>query len=194
MQGSRESAAASAAEVLRREQAALRQSKQLVPIILQSPGSSKAKLKAGPAANGGPTTGGSAKSLVHLNGGTLSKKSSLEALGRAGSQPLQEGGSVGNGSSFVDLASMAERPASAAGALHHRSLPAISAGSLPTAAAPAAPRSPAMRQGPSLALSKSTFGCAWPSSKVDELCCLNGQGDVISWDLRESCLCCRCGS
>ncbi|CAL8467731.1 g7269 [Coccomyxa elongata] len=142
-QGARESAAASAAEVLRREQAAVRQSKQLVPIIAQSLGSSKVKPKAG--LNGVPAQP-SAKSLVHLNGGGgLSKKSSLEALGRAGSQPLQEG----NSSSLVDLASLADRPASAAAALHNRTVPAATpAGTAPAATSTiAAPRSPARLQG-----------------------------------------------
>ncbi|BDA42614.1 hypothetical protein COCOBI_03-5070 [Coccomyxa sp. Obi] len=138
-QGARESAAASAADVLRREQAAVRQSKQLVPIIAQSPGSSKAKPKAG--MNGVPAQQ-SAKSMVHLNGGGLSKKSSLEALGRAGSQPLQEG----NSSSLVDLASLADRPASAAAG---RNVPAATpAGTAPSAiSTTAAPRSPARLQG-----------------------------------------------
>ncbi len=142
-QGARESAAASAAEVLRREQAAVRQSKQLVPIIAQSPGSSKVKPKAG--MNGAPAQP-SAKSLVHLNGGGgLSKKSSLEALGRAGSQPLQEG----NSSSLVDLASLADRPASAAAALHNRTVPAATPAGTALAATStiAAPRSPARLQG-----------------------------------------------
>ena len=154
-QGPRENAAASAAEVLRREQAVVRQYKQLVPIIAQSSGSTKAKPKAG--MNGAPAQQ-SAKSQVHLNGGGgLSKRSSLEALGRAGSQPLQEG----NSSSLVDLASLADRPASAAAAFHNRTVPAAtSAGTTPAAISTvAAPRSPARLQG--VCPTHSPGRCRW---------------------------------
>lgn len=154
LQGPRDNAAASAAEVLRREQAAVRQSKQLVPIIAQLPGAGKAKsLKvagSGGGGGGGGPNGASpppGKAMVHLNGGShLPKKSSLEALGRSGSPPLQEGSAAGSGSSLVDLASIADRPASAAASLSHRAPPAVSTPT-PTISTAAAPRSPAVLQG-----------------------------------------------
>lgn len=153
---------------MRREQLALRQSKQLVPMIALSPGCAKHKVKPGgsatapnlgyAAASASPAVGagsgqGGGKSMVHLNGSALTKKPSLEALGRAGSQPVagQEGAplsAAGNGaSSLVELGMLPDRPASAAASLSHR------AGS-GTAAGGPAPRSPAARQGESLAKSQ----------------------------------------
>ena len=91
-QGQQEVVAASAAEVLRREQLAIKQSKQLVPLVAPV---SKSKLfgarpaSAGTAASA-PHAGGG-RSLLQQNGTggpTVRKSGSLEGLWRTNGQPL----------------------------------------------------------------------------------------------------------
>jgi hypothetical protein len=147
-QGARDSAAAaSAAEALRREQLAVKQSKQLVPMIALSPGAGKAKLKPGPpgSAAGGSTTnavaggGQVSKTIVHLNGSTVTRKASLDALARLGSQTLS--GQDGAPSTLVELGTLPDRPASAAASLAARGA------SSSAASVGVAPRSPGGRHG-----------------------------------------------
>ena len=83
-QASRETAASAAADQLRRDQLALKQSKQLIPILAPA---GKGKPYKSPAAAQGTATAlaNGTKTSALLNGG-LPRKSSLESLGRMSSQ------------------------------------------------------------------------------------------------------------
>ena len=83
-QVSRETAASAAADQLRRDQLALKQSKQLIPILAPA---SKGKPYKSPAAAHSTATAhaNGIKTSALLNGG-LPRKSSLESLGRMSSQ------------------------------------------------------------------------------------------------------------
>ncbi len=83
-QASRETAASAAADQLRRDQLALKQSKQLIPILAPA---SKGKPYKSPAAAHSTATAhaNGTKTSALLNGG-LPRKSSLESLGRMSSQ------------------------------------------------------------------------------------------------------------
>jgi len=85
-QASRDHAASTAADQLRRDQLALKQSKQLIPILAPA---SKGRPYKSPAATHSTTTvlANGTKTSALLNGG-IPRKSSLESLGRMNSQVM----------------------------------------------------------------------------------------------------------
>ena len=83
MQANRDAAASTAADQLRREQLALKQSKQLIPIL--APVSKGKPYKSPAAAHSTTALANGTKGSALLNGG-LPQKSSLESLGRMSSQ------------------------------------------------------------------------------------------------------------
>ena len=84
VQASRDTAASAAADQVRRDQLALKQSKQLIPILAPA---SKGKPYKSPAAAHSTATAhaNGTKTSALLNGG-LPRKSSLESLGRMSNQ------------------------------------------------------------------------------------------------------------
>ena len=88
VQASRDTAASAAAEQLRRDQLALKQSKQLIPILAPA---SKGKPYKSPAAAHSTSTAhaNGTKTSALLNGG-LPRKSSLESLGRMSNQVISD--------------------------------------------------------------------------------------------------------
>ena len=86
VQASRDTAASAAADQMRRDQLALKQSKQLIPILAPA---SKGKPYKSPAAAHSTATAhaNGTKTSALLNGG-LPRKSSLESLGRMSSQVM----------------------------------------------------------------------------------------------------------
>jgi len=87
-QASRDNAASAAADQLRRDQLALKQSKQLIPILAPA---SKGRPYKSPAATHSTTIvlANGTKTSALLNGG-IPRKSSLESLGRMNSQVMLE--------------------------------------------------------------------------------------------------------
>lgn len=83
MQATRDAAASAAADQLRREQLALKQSKQLIPIL--APANKGKPYKSPAAAHSTTALANGTKGSALLNGG-LPRKSSLESLGRMSSQ------------------------------------------------------------------------------------------------------------
>ena len=83
LQAAKDTAASGVAEQLRREQLALKQSKQLIPIL--APASKGKPYKSPAAAHSTSTLANGNKTSVLVNG-VLPRKSSLESLGRMSSQ------------------------------------------------------------------------------------------------------------
>jgi hypothetical protein len=83
VQANRDVAASVAADQLRREQLALKQSKQLIPIL--APASKGKPYKSPAAAHSTTSLANGVKGSALLNGG-MPRKSSLESLGRMSSQ------------------------------------------------------------------------------------------------------------
>lgn len=84
-QATRETAASAAADQMRRDQLALKQSKQLIPIL--APASKGKPYKSPAAAHATSVLANGAKTSASLNG-NLPRKSSLESLGRMSSQVI----------------------------------------------------------------------------------------------------------
>ncbi|CAL5219795.1 g1700 [Coccomyxa viridis] len=144
-QVSRETAASAAADQLRRDQLALKQSKQLIPILAPA---SKGKPYKSPAAAHSTATAhaNGIKTSALLNGG-LPRKSSLESLGRMSSQGTkgEEGAVLGNGHgsgpSLVELGMALERPASGVNSGSAQKAAAAAAGQGPQTGTQKSPKS-----------------------------------------------------